>query len=272
MPITTMRAIILAAGLGSRLKEYTAGKPKCLLEFGAKTLLQRQMESLAANGITDIHLVRGYLGEKIAYEGITYYENPDFRDNNILNSLFYAEIALEGNVIVAYSDILVSPEIIEQLLKSNHDISIVVDIDWRGYYLGRKEHPIEEAEIVVLDAQNNVVRIGKNLALEGDVHGEFIGMMKFSARGAQIFKSSFYRAKSLYWDKPFHRASVFQKAYLTDMIQEMTDKGIPIQCVIIERGWKEIDTVEDYEKALQDFTEPAEPRGDADAVQTLVSG
>jgi L-glutamine-phosphate cytidylyltransferase len=260
MPITTMRAIILAAGLGSRVREYTADKPKCLLDFGGKTLLQRQLGSLAANGITDIHLVRGYLSEKIAYEGITYHENPDFRDNNILNSLFYAEIALEGNVIVAYSDILFSPEIVEQLLKSDHDISIVVDIDWRRYYLGRKEHPIEEAEIVVLDTQNNVVRIGKHLALEGDVHGEFIGMMKVNSRGAKILKSSFYRAKSLYWDKPFHRAPVFQRAHLTDMIQEMTNEGIPIQCVIIEGGWKEIDTVEDYEKALEDFTERDERR------------
>jgi choline kinase len=136
---------------------------------------------------------------------------------------------------------------------SDHDISIVVDIDWRPYYVGRKDHPIEEAENVIFDANNNVVEIGKILTDKHDVHGEFIGMMKFTPRGAEIVKKHFHRAKELFWDKPFQRAKVFQKAYITDMIQEMVDLGVPIHCVLIERGWKEIDTVEDYEKALKDF-------------------
>ena len=61
--------------------------------------------------------------------------------------------------------------------------------------------------------------------------------------------------KKLYWNKPFQRAAIFQKAYLTDMIQELVDIGIKVHCVIIERGWKEIDTVEDYQKALKEFNE-----------------
>jgi choline kinase len=249
------RVIILAAGLSSRLKEYTAGKPKCLLELGNKTLLQRQLESYSANGILDIHLVRGYKKEKITYDGITYHDNPDFRDNNVLNSLFCAEVALEGQVIVAYSDILFEPHIVGRLLQSRHDISIVVDLEWRGYYVGRDDHPVDEAEQVILDANKNVIRIGKMLTKDHRVHGEFIGMMKFTPQGADIFKSNFHRAKALYWDKPFQRAPVFQKAYLTDIIQEMADLGIPIHCVTIERGWKEIDTVEDYERALSEFNE-----------------
>ena len=140
-------------------------------------------------------------------------------------------------------------------MQSEHDISIVVDIDWRGYYINRKEHPINEAENVIFDANNNVVEIGKINTERHDVHGEFIGMMKFSPRGSEIFKKQFHRAKELYWNKPFQRAKFFQKAYLTDMIQDMVDMGVPIHCVIIERGWKEIDTVEDYEKALKDFVE-----------------
>ena len=59
--------------------------------------------------------------------------------------------------------------------------------------------------------------------------------------------------KKHFWNKPFQRAKIFQKAYLTDMIQELVDIGIKVHCVIIERGWKEIDTVEDYRKALIDF-------------------
>ena len=99
----------------------------------------------------------------------------------------------------------------------------------------------------------NVIEIGKILTDKHDVHGEFIGMMKLSPRGAEIFKKHFHRSKDIYWDKPFQRADTFQKAYLTDMIQEMTDLGVAIHCVIIERGWKEIDTEEDYTNALNDF-------------------
>ena len=80
-------------------------------------------------------------------------------------------------------------------------------------------------------------------------------MMKFSPKGSEIFKKHFHRAKELYWNKPFQRAKIFQKAYLTDIIQDMSDMGVPIHCVIIERGWKEIDTVEDYKNALNTFEE-----------------
>ena len=78
-------------------------------------------------------------------------------------------------------------------------------------------------------------------------------MMKLTYRGAEIFKQNFHRLKKLYWNKPLQRAKTFQQAYLTDMIQELVDIGIKIHCVIIERGWKEIDTVEDYQKALEEF-------------------
>ena len=247
--------IIIAAGLGSRLKKYTNDLPKCMLDFGGKTLLQRQIEAYESCGLNKISVIRGFKKEKINYPEIDYFENKNFKDNNILNSLFYAEKVLNGHVIVAYSDILFEKEVVERLLKSEHDISIVVDIDWRGYYVNRKEHPIEEAENVIFDANNKVLEIGKIHTNKHDVHGEFIGMMKFSPRGSEIFKKQFQRAKELYWNKPFQRAKLFQKAYLTDMIQDMADMGVPIHCVIIERGWKEIDTVEDYEKALKDFVE-----------------
>ena len=247
--------IIIAAGLGSRLKKYTNDLPKCMLDFGGKTLLQRQIEAYESCGLNNISVIRGFKKEKINYPEIDYFENKNFKENNILNSLFYAEKVLNGHVIVAYSDILFEKEVVERLLKSEHDISIVVDIDWRGYYVNRKEHPINEAENVIFDANNNVVEIGKINTERHDVHGEFIGMMKFSPRGSEIFKKQFQRAKELYWNKPFQKAKLFQKAYLTDMIQDMADMGVPIHCVIIERGWKEIDTVEDYEKALKDFSE-----------------
>jgi len=253
MNTSKAKAIIIAAGLGSRLKSYTEDLPKCMLKFGDKTLLERQIEAYRNCGIKNISVIRGYKKEKINYEVLRYYENPDFENNNILNSLFYAEEELNGNVIVAYSDILFEASVVRRLLESQADISIVVDIDWRGYYEGRKEHPIEEAENVIFNANNEVLKIGKILTEKDDVHGEFIGMLKFTPRGAEIFKKHFHRAKEIYWDKPYQRAAIFQKAYITDIIQDMADLGVPVHCVIIERGWKEIDTVEDYQNALKEF-------------------
>ena len=247
--------IIIAAGLGSRLKKYTDNLPKCMLDFAGKTLLQRQIEAFKINGLNKISVIRGFKKEKINYPDLTYFENKEYKNNNILNSMMYAEEALNGHVIVSYSDILFEKEVVKRLMESEHDISIVVDIDWRGYYINRKDHPINEAENVIFDANNNVVEIGKIHTGKYDVHGEFIGMLKLSPRGSEIFKKHFHRAKDLYWNKPFQRAKTFQKAYITDIIQDMTDLGVPIHCVIIERGWKEIDTEEDYKNALKSFEE-----------------
>ncbi|MEM7227009.1 MAG: phosphocholine cytidylyltransferase family protein [Pseudomonadota bacterium] len=249
------KVIIIAAGPGSRLKGYTESAPKCMLKFGEKTLLERQLQAYRECGLDNISVVRGYKKEKIDYEGLRYFDNTQYKHNNVLNSLFYAEEQIKGNVIVAYSDILFEAAVVRRLLQSQADISVVVDIDWRGYYEGRKDHPVAEAEKVIFNANNEVVNTGKVLTQKDDVYGEFIGMLKLSPRGSEIFKRHFHRAKQLYWDQPFQRAKTFQKAYLTDLMQDMVDLGVPIHCVIIERGWKEIDTVEDYEKAIKEFEE-----------------
>ena len=187
--------------------------------------------------------------------GLRYFENPDFANNNILVSLLCAEEAMQGPVICGYSDILFEQRVVEQLLDAPHDISIVVDVDWREYYVGRIQHPIEEAESVIFDDQLRVTQIGKILPgkAKDEVNGEFIGMLKLSRDGADVFKRHYHRVAETHWDKPFQRAPVMRKAYVTDMLQELVDQGVTVHCVTIERGWKEIDTVEDYQKALQDF-------------------
>jgi len=247
------KALIVAAGLGSRLKGHTENTPKCMLDFGGKTLLQRQLFSYKKNGVDDISLIRGYKKNKINYKGIKYFDNNDYKDNNILNSIFYGEQVINGNIIISYSDILFEPFVVKRAMESDHDISVIVDVDWRDYYIGRKDHPLSEAENVIFNSNNEVVKIGKIASEKEEVHGEFIGMIKLNHRGCEILRQNFHRVKKIYWNKPFQRAKIFQKAYLTDMIQELVDIGIKVHCVIIERGWKEIDTVEDYKKALINF-------------------
>ena len=250
---TKTKVLIVAAGLGSRLKGHTETMPKCMLDFGGKTLLQRQLFSYKKSGIDDFSLIRGYKKNKINYKGIRYFDNDDYKNNNILNSIFYAEDIIDDNIIISYSDILFEPFIVQRTLDSDHDISVVVDIDWKNYYIDRKEHPLTEAENVIFNSNNEVVKIGKIATEKEEVHGEFIGMIKLNQRGCKIFKENFHRVKKLYWNKPFQRAKIFQKAYLTDMIQELVDIGVKVHCVVIKRGWKEIDTVEDYKKALVEF-------------------
>lgn len=243
------KVIIVAAGLGSRLEGLTKDTPKCMLELNGKSILQHQIDSYQANGISDISVVRGYKKDKINLADLTYYENPDYESNNILNSLFYAEPEIVGNIIVSYSDILFSPAIVSRLLECDADISIVVDVDWRGRYVSRDDHPIEEAENVIFDANHLVVDIGKIMTNSNDVHGEFIGMMKFTPRGAEIFKRHFHRAKKIFWGKPYQRAATFQQAYITDILKDMSELGVHIQTVIVEQGWQEIDTIEDFNNA-----------------------
>ncbi len=241
-----MKAIIIAAGPGSRLKELSNDKPKCLLELDGKPLLEYQLDALRGAGIDKIALVKGYKQEMITYPDLSYYINDNYQNNNILHSLFYAEKEMDDEFVAVYSDIFYTSDIVQRLIDSKGDISIVVDIDWRTCYEGRTDHPIEEAENVIFDSNNNVVQIGKILPDKSAVHGEFIGMLKCSKDGAVVFKNYFNRLKQIFSGKPFQRAKVFEKAYLTDIFQDMADYGVKVNCVIIERGWAEIDTIQDY--------------------------
>ena len=94
------KALIIAAGLGSRLKKHTENLPKCMLDFGGKTLLQRQLDVYKKCGVSDISLIRGYKKEKINYKNIKYFDNKDFKNNNVLNSIFYAEKVINGILLL----------------------------------------------------------------------------------------------------------------------------------------------------------------------------
>ena len=247
----TSKAIIIAAGPSSRLSPITDDKPKCLLEIGGKTILERQLRVLRECGISNISIVRGYKKELINYPDIKYYENTNYQNNNILNSLFYAEKEMEGDFIISYSDILYDKSVVEKLLRSKKDIFLIVDTDWQEYYQGRTKHPITEAENVIIRG-GKILKIGKHLTAD-ESDGEFIGMAKFSGRGGEIFKREFQRAKNKYWEKPFQKAETFEKAYLTDMFQELIDRGLEVHPAKIKKNWWEIDTDQDFKKVKKIF-------------------
>ena len=151
-----MKAIVVAAGPGSRLMPITNERPKCLLDVGGQTILERALQALRENGIQNIVVVRGYHGHLINYPHVTYCHNPDFEKNNILRSLFYAEDEMNDGFIFSYSDILYGSEIVARLMGSEADIALIVDVNWTQTYEGRDQHPISEAELV--KGENGMVR------------------------------------------------------------------------------------------------------------------
>jgi choline kinase len=247
-----MKAIIVAAGPGSRLVPITNERPKCLLEVGGKTILERALEALRENGIDRIVVVRGYRSQLIDYPNITYCENPNFRENNILRSLFYAEYEMDDDFIFSYSDIVYSSEIVAKLMECEVDIALTVDIDWLHAYEGRNLHPVSEAELVKVE-DGKVVKIGKGVVSPAEAHGEFIGLAKFTKLGAEAMKAAYRRVAEERPSAPFQNAASLDKAYMTDMIQELVDKGSLVQSVNIEGGWMEIDTPQDLERARRPF-------------------
>lgn len=242
------KAIIIAAGMSSRLMHLTDEKPKCMLEIKGKTILQRQIETLKECGIDDIVVIRGYKKEKINYTGLKYVYNINYRRNNILESLMTAQGEMGCDFIASYSDILYEKPVVEALMKSKADLSVVVDSDWKKGYEGRSQHPLEEAEKVVIKG-GKVEKIAKALSAV-EAHGEFIGLMRFSKKGAETLKQNYNRLKKEHTiDKPFHTAASLEKAYMTDMFQELINKGYKVSPVMIKGQWTELDTLEDFKKA-----------------------
>ena len=248
-----MRAIIIAAGMGSRLEHHTTERPKCMVEVNGRSILSYQLEALRMHGVDDIHVVRGYLSERLVVDGATYWENADYRNNNILLSLFCAEPAMDQAFVTSYSDIVYTSEVVERLMASDADISLVVDRHWLDAYDGREDHPPEQAELTKVDG-GRVVAVGKHVAPQDEPLGEFIGLARFTARGAARLREVFHAVRGSHGDEdPFQAAAKFRKAYLTDLFEEMIDRGIDVGFVPIDGGWREIDTVEDLARVSREW-------------------
>jgi L-glutamine-phosphate cytidylyltransferase len=241
------RAIIIAAGMGSRLEHHTDDRPKCMVEVGGGSILSHQIRAFSENGVDDLHIIRGYLSEKLVVEGATYYENENFRNNNILFSLFCAEEAMEDSFLTTYSDIVYTPDVVRRTLASPYDVALVIDRCWADAYEGRDDHPVEQAELAEVE-DGRVLRVGKQVGPE-KAAGEFIGLAKFSARGGALLRETFHDVRSRIGDDDqFQAAALFRKSYLTDLFLEMIDRGAHIGWVPIDGEWREIDTVEDLER------------------------
>ncbi len=253
-----MKAIIIAAGPAKRLRPLTDELPKCMLKIHEKPILQNTIDLFRNNGINDISVIKGYKKEKINLPNITYFENKDFWNNNILHSLMCARqkleeaVKTEEDVVMTYSDIWYNDSVVKALLKSKDAIASIVDTDWHGYYEDRTDHPIEEAENVIMDDDKRMLKIGKHIFTHDtpkDKQGEFIGLWKLTSEGTKIFLKHFDRLNSsLKLTDPYQNTKEWQKSYMTDILQEMIDKGEKLYCVLIKKNWAEFDTVQDFKR------------------------
>jgi choline kinase len=247
-----VKGIVIAAGAGVRMGALTEAIPKCLLPVAGRPLIDWTIERLRAAGCSEIVVIVGYRGELVRPAGATIVENGQYTQNNILHSLMTARAHFDGPLMVSYSDIWVEPEIHQRLAAAPGDIVIAADTDWRAYYEGRTQHPLGEAEKVHLDRDGRAHRFGKHLAETADdgLHcAEFLGLWRMSARGAARFRDVFLELEGkLEPGMRFQHAAAWQKAYITDLLQELADRGDEVRCAAVERGWAELDTREDYER------------------------
>jgi len=247
-----MRGIIIAAGRGLRMRPLTVEVPKCMLEIAGRPLIDHTMAHMRAAGCDEFVIVVGHLEDRVLAGDAARVLNADYAQNNILHSLMSAREHLDGPVMCSYADIWVEPHIHEALAATPGEIVLAVDRDWRPYYEGRTEHPVVEAETAFFEADGRVRRIGKHLnPAEAPPFecGEFLGLWRMSAEGTRLFRETFDEYdRRLARDAPFQHASRWWQAYITDMIEELLDRDHEIRCAVIERGWAELDTLQDYRR------------------------
>jgi len=233
--------------MGSRLKEHTKDKPKCLVSLGGKPLLEHQLEALRT--ITDdIVVVRGYMKHLIDHPGIRYYDNEDYENTNMVGSLMTARSEFDGECLVCYSDIVYEPRILRSIQDTRSSVGIAVDTDFKEYWEARLGNLNDDNESLQINKDGNIIELGTPDPHPNEIHGRYLGLLKFDKNGTDAFKRVFdmHAQKNKGKNEPWYNSKSFDLAYMTDMIQAMIDDGVQIDSIQNERGWLEMDTDDDY--------------------------
>jgi phosphoenolpyruvate phosphomutase len=254
-----VRAVIIAAGAGKSLLPLTEDRPKCMLDIKGRTVLDRQLETLRAGGIHHIAVVRGYRKEIVYAPGVSFYDNEAFDQTGELHSLFAAAPELHGRVLVLYGDVLFERALLARLLRADGDVVIAVDRTW----VDQRDRllPLSKPVDLVVTADpprpgrrslgedwtDALVHIGQRVPPEAAT-GEFIGLAAFSPRGIELAREAYQQALAA-GTAPFHEADGVRQAAVTDLLQALVAAGHPVTCVSTWKGWLEIDTFEDYQRA-----------------------
>lgn len=248
--MSDFKVIILAAGQGTRLRPYTDHVPKCMVQAAGKPLLLWHLDTIEACGIKQIGLVAGYKAEVIIDKRVDKIINEKYKTTNMIVSLFCAEKYLNGNVIIAYGDIVYSTDVLKSLMDDPRDIVVACDEGWESYWSERFEDPLSDAETFIKGPNGTVRSLGKKTTNKADVQGQYIGLIKLSARGCELIKSAYYRADvgkfniNNVWDS----GRSLEMAYMTDLLNHLASKN-ELYYKSIDRGWVEVDDHTDLEIA-----------------------
>jgi len=174
--------LILAAGQGSRLMPLTADKPKCMVEFRGRPIIDYLIDAFDKTDLNEIAVVTGYkrraLEAYLRSRNIHFYNNPVFDQTNMVSTLFAAEEKLVQDVVVSYSDIIYGPSVLQKIADAKLDISVVVDNRWRELWEMRMEDPLSDAESLKIE-NGSIVDIGRSEVTYEEIDGQFIGLVKF---------------------------------------------------------------------------------------------
>jgi choline kinase len=235
-----MKAVILAAGQGTRIRSVNGERPKCLIEVDNTTILDHQLEALSMAGIDDVAIVVGYEKDQIighvksrrpnAISRVHFIENPAFAITNNIYSLWLALDWLEGDsFIVLNADVIFSPEILQSAVRPYASISMIVDPLWR-----------DETMKVIIEG-DRVIRMSKRISRE-EFSGTYIGITIFSRAIANKF---FHTMNELI-------AAGRVNDFFNSAVQQLANDGVQVGYTSTDGwAWAEIDDPLDLTFAQQ---------------------
>ena len=233
-----MRGIILAAGKGSRLNGTAGNTPKCLVEVGGRSLIERQIDTLRAAGIDDIAIVVGCQQlhvRRVCGKGLTYIENARYAETNSLYSLWLARPLLYEGFVVLNCDVLFHPALLQDLLTSRHENALLLG------YREANQPEFGDEEMKVKVRHGRVVEMSKDMD-PAEADGENLGIVKFGAPGAaalvEIMDGIVANGRLREW-----APRAFSEFASRHALHAIGTRGLP---------WIEIDFPEDYERAVRD--------------------
>ena len=240
-----MKAIILAAGRGSRMKDLTDERPKCLIELNGKTLLDWQLESIREAGISEIGIVTGYKRELLLSYGLKEFHNTRWAETNMVNSLECAKEWLESDCcIVSYSDIFYSANAVRLLMTEKEGLAITYDPNWLELWTKRFGDPLLDAETFRITKENILCEIGNKPKSILEIQGQYMGLLRIGQNGWLEIE----RIRSIL------TAEKKDKMHMTGTLQLIINAGeVPIKAIPYIDRWGEVDSESDliaYDKSI----------------------
>lgn len=230
-----MRALVLAAGRGSRMGALTEAKPKCLTVLAGRTLLSLQRRALSEAGASPLGIITGYRAETLAAPDLIAFHNPRWAETNMVASLACAGAWLaEAPCLVSYADIFYPAETVRRLARAQAPLAIAYDPDWLQLWSGRFADPLSDAETFLLDG-DRVVAIGSKPRSLDEVQGQYMGLLRFTPEAWRV-------AQCVRDDLPPEKRD---RLDMTSLIAALIARGLEVEAVPTAPGWGEIDSASD---------------------------